>query len=67
MFSNIVDIERFVSDVENREGRRYLRRIDIPVTERSIAMQELYIMGISAASLFPGVEGLCRALAEQWF
>jgi hypothetical protein len=67
MFSNLVDIEHHVSEIEKREGRKYLTRIDIPVTERSLAMQELHIMGITAASLFPGVEGLCRSLAEQWF
>jgi hypothetical protein len=30
-------------------------------------MHELDAMGLTAASLFPGVDGLCRSLAEKWF
>jgi hypothetical protein len=30
-------------------------------------MRHLDIMGVTAAALFPGVEGACRALAERWF
>jgi len=67
MFSNLVDIEGFVAVVEKQAGRRFLRRIDLPTSERSLAMRELDKMGVTAAALFPGVEGLCRSLAEKWF
>lgn len=65
MFSNIVDIEGFIAEQEGI--RRFLRRVDIPVSERSLAMRELDAMGVTAASMFPGVDGLCRSLAEKWF
>lgn len=67
MFSNVVDIEGFVGLAENETGRRFLRRIDISAAERATAMRHLQMMGVTAASLFPGVEGACRALAERWF
>src|SRR5262245_40101492 len=67
MFSNMVDVESFIELVENLDGRRHLWRIDIPTTERATAMRHLQVMGVTAASMFPGVEGACRALAERRF
>jgi hypothetical protein len=67
MFSNLVDIEGFIGIVERQEKRQFLRCVDIPALERSVAMRELDAMGLTAASLFPGVDGLCRSLAEKWF
>ena len=67
MFSNIVDIENFVAWQESELKRRLLVRLDIPWAERALAMRELATMGITAASLFPGLEGVCEALEEEWF
>jgi len=67
MFSNIAAIEEFVSKAEGGLKTRFLRRIDIPASDRPMAMSDLDAMGITAASLYPGLEGLCRALSEKWF
>lgn len=67
MFSNLVDIETFIEAVEQQAGRRFLRRIDVASTERAVAIRDLDVMGVTAAALFPGVEGACRALGEKWF
>ena len=67
IFSNLVDIERFVKWQEDRLKRSFLLRIDIPASERAVAMRELETMGITAASMFPGLDGACRSLAESWF
>ncbi|MGH9478384.1 MAG: FRG domain-containing protein [Terriglobales bacterium] len=66
--SNLVDIEGFVAWQEQQEkGRKFLYRIDIPVSEGPSAIRDLARMGITAGSMFPGIEGACRALAEQYF
>ncbi len=67
MFSNIVDIENFVAWQESELKKRLLLRLDIPWAERALAMRELATMGITAASLFPGLDGVCEALEEEWF
>jgi hypothetical protein len=67
MFSNVVDIESWIRWNEEQQGQKYLIRIDIPEIGRPKVMKELEIMGITAASLFPGIEGVCRALAEKDF
>jgi hypothetical protein len=67
MFSNVADIEAFIEAIEARLSRRFLRRVDVPLRDRQIAMRDLDIIGITAGALFPGIEGACRALAEKWF
>jgi hypothetical protein len=67
MFSNVVDIERFIGHIEREKRAKFLQRVDISVTERPSAMADLYAMGVTAAALFPGLDGLCRTLAERAF
>jgi hypothetical protein len=64
--TNIDDIETYVRSLEHSEIR-YLSIIDLPVRERPRVMRELSIMGITAGSLFPGIDGTCEALREQNF
>lgn len=65
-FSNVADIEGWIRRFENERGH-YLSAINIPASERSNALRELAFMGVTAASLFPGLDGSCRALRERFF
>lgn len=67
MFTNVVDIERFIHYAETQARRRFLERIDILSTERDVAMTELRAMGITATTMFPGLDGVCRGVAENQF
>lgn len=64
--TNIDDIETYIRSLETEE-RRYLRIIDLPMGERPRVMQELSMMGITAGSLFPGLDGACEELRERYF
>jgi len=66
-FSNICDIEGFIEHHEKGDNMRYLTRIDVPMQDRETAMKELQYMGITAALMFPGLDGTCRALKERIF
>jgi hypothetical protein len=66
-FTNIDDLEDYVSAAERRNGKSFLRAIDLPVSERQIVMRELALMGITAGSLFPGLDGACLQLKERYF
>jgi hypothetical protein len=66
MFCNLVVVEQFIAIAEKEANRRFLQRIDIPLAERPTAIRELATMGITAASLFPGLDGVCGALAESF-
>jgi hypothetical protein len=66
--TNIDDIEAYLLERECSDaGSQYLRAIDIPARERSEAMTELRFMGITAASMFPGIDGVCEEFRERNF
>ncbi len=67
ILSNIDDIEEFIELHEHLFKEKYLTRIDLPVSDRNRAMKELQSMGITAASLFPGLDGICDYLKERFF
>jgi hypothetical protein len=64
--TNIDDIESYIRSRETDE-RRYLQVIDLPMNERPQIMRELSVMGITAGSLFPGLDGACEELKERNF
>jgi hypothetical protein len=65
--TNIDDIESYIKEKENQKQCSYLRAINISVLEREKAMRELAFMGITAGSMFPGLDGVCEELREQMF
>lgn len=66
-FSNVDDIEAHIQRVGEIRSTTYLEALDIPVGERNHAMRELALMGITAGSLFPGLDGACESLKEKNF
>lgn len=66
-FSNIYEIELFIRFHATTDKMDCLSIIDIPAHERNKAMKDLEYMGITAASLFPGLDGTCRSLKEKHF
>jgi len=65
--TNIEDIETYLTKRESEVGEQYLRVIDLPASERNAVMQELAAMGITAGSLFPGIDGACEQVRERFF
>ncbi len=64
--TNIDDIETYIKSKETKE-KKYLQIIDLPVKERTKVMGELSHMGITAGSLYPGLDGACEELKERFF
>lgn len=66
--TNIDDIESYIREMEAKmNGKSYLKVIDLPVKERDLVINELSVMGITAGSLFPGLDGTCEELRERFF
>jgi hypothetical protein len=65
--TNIDDIERYISEREQESKQSYLQAIDLRLCERRKVMDELGYMGITAGSLFPGLDGACEELRERSF
>jgi len=64
--TNVDDIESYVQKMEKPE-KKYLQIIDLPLKERPRVMKDLSSMGITAGSLFPGLDGTCEELKERFF
>ena len=65
-YSNIVNIDAFIATIPHEGKPPYLVAYDLPARQRNVVICELRQMGITHASLFPGIEGTCRALKERF-
>ncbi|MDE3023330.1 MAG: FRG domain-containing protein [Pseudomonadota bacterium] len=65
--TNIDDIESYIYIRQGMNNCEYLSAMDIPVNSRDEVIQELNYMGITAGSLFPGLDGACEELKERNF
>lgn len=62
LVSNVGNIEQFICNVEANTGTRFLMAAEVPVSFASEALEDLAFMGLTAASLFPGLDGVCRMM-----
>ena len=65
--TNVDDIETHIQAVEALRATKYLEAIDLRATDRQEVMRELSLMGVTAGSLFPGLDGTCESLRERNF
>ena len=59
LVTNISNLESWFTSAERRVGHRVLYAVDVPT---SCAVEALAFMGLTAATMFPGLDGVCRAL-----
>ncbi|WP_429404530.1 FRG domain-containing protein [Paraburkholderia sp. MM5482-R1] len=62
LVSNVGNIEQFICNIERHENVRYLMAAEVPAAFASEALGDLAFMGVTAATLFPGLDGVCRML-----
>lgn len=65
--TNVDDIESYVIQRELEKKKTYLSVVDLPADFRKEVMVELSLMGITAGSLFPGLDGACEELRGRMF
>jgi hypothetical protein len=65
--TNLDDIEAYIQEKESQSGKKFIEAIDIPARFRNEVMQELSFMGITAGTMFPGIDGVCEELREKLF
>ncbi|KVO72572.1 hypothetical protein WJ78_06250 [Burkholderia ubonensis] len=65
--TNVVDVEQYITWAGHQSGNCYLTAIDLPARSREMVMRELALMGLTAGSLFPGLDGACEELTERFF
>jgi hypothetical protein len=65
--TNVDDIESYIGKWEKTNNKSYLAAIDLPLHERARVYRDLDYMGVTAGSLFPGLDGACEELRERNF
>jgi hypothetical protein len=48
-------------------GKQHLFAADIPMSCAADALQDLAFMGLTAATMFPGLDGVSRMIRHQMF
>jgi hypothetical protein len=69
-YTTVDDIEAYIAQREAAlpfERTPFLEAIDLPANEGPIVMRDLTRMGITAASLFPGLDGICEEMRLRNF
>lgn len=65
LVTNIADVERYLCVLQKQKGRTALIAADVPVECARIALEDLAFMGLTAATMFPGLDGVCRMMKHE--
>src|SRR3972149_2856272 len=65
--TNVDDMEDYIFRRSTEVSKQFLYTALLSVKEKPHVMRELNLMGISEMSLFPSVEGICRAMKARFF
>lgn len=67
MVTNVHHIEAWLTYLEQENNQNYLMSFEISWDDRRRAMRDLRTMGITAGSMFPGLDGTCEELRNRLF
>lgn len=65
LVTNIADIEAYLMSIEKLSGKKIVYAADIPISWATNALEDLAFMGLTAATLFPGLDGIGKAMRHQ--
>lgn len=62
LVTNVGDAEQFLCSMEQKTGTKILLAADVPISSASEALEDLKFMGLTAATMFPGLDGVGKML-----
>ncbi|MBL0917693.1 MAG: FRG domain-containing protein [Hydrogenophaga sp.] len=65
LVTNIGDLEGFIRHAEEHAQTRLAYAVDVPALVAFQALEDLAFMGLTAATLFPGLDGVARAIRHK--
>lgn len=63
--TNMADVEHYLCSLESGYEKKILIAADIPIACAIEALEDLKFMGLTAATLFPGLDGVCKMLKHE--
>lgn len=65
LVTNVANIEDFFRFLESDLNETYLYAADVPISFAAEALEDLAFMGVTAANLFPGLDGVGRMIRHS--
>lgn len=65
--TNVENMEAHIKNAETASKQKFLYELTIPVREKLVVMRDLDLMGINEMTLFPGLDGICKTMKNQFF
>lgn len=65
LVTNVANLENFLCTMQRAQGRNHLIAADVPVTCAAEALKDLKFMGLTASTMFPGLDGVCRMMRHE--
>jgi hypothetical protein len=65
LVTNVADVEPFLASQQATGGRKVVVAADVPAACALEALEDLKFMGLTAASLFPGLDGVARMMRHE--
>lgn len=65
VITNVADMESFIRTIEIETKTDILFAADIPISCAKEALEDLRYMGLTANTLFPGLDGACRMMKHN--
>lgn len=62
LVTNAANVEHFLLRMAKSDGIAYLCAADVPISVATEALEDLRLMGLTAATMFPGLDGVCRMM-----
>jgi hypothetical protein len=63
--TNVVNVESHIRLWEQKSGKGALAAVDVPASCATEALKDLAFMGLTAATLFPGLDGVGRMIRHE--
>ena len=65
LVTNVATVEDHIRRLETADKSSYLFAADVPVHLANQALEDLAYMGLTAAAMFPGLDGVCRMMRHK--
>lgn len=65
LVTNVFDVESHIRSIERRAGHVCLTAVDLPSSLAREALGDLSFMGVTAATMFPGLDGVARMFTHR--
>jgi hypothetical protein len=65
LVTNVANVENFLKFFEQENRQTFLYAADVPITIAAEALEDLTFMGLTAATLFPGLDGVGRMIRHS--